>query len=129
VQVHRELPEIRKRGAELHLVGNGNRHFAQAFKEELKIACPLFVDTKLQAYRALQMKRGLAATLGSLASWKNVARAMKAGFRQGTTQGDAWQLGGALVVVPRGQVVFRHISQAAGDHPLTTDMLKALPRR
>lgn len=127
--MHRELPEIRKRGAELHLVGNGSRHFAHAFKEELKIACPLFVDTKLEAYRALDLRRGLASTLASIGSWKNVARAMKAGFRQGSTQGDAWQLGGTLVVLPRGQVVFRHTSQAAGDHPSPTDMLKALPRR
>ncbi|HEY6552472.1 MAG TPA: peroxiredoxin-like family protein [Vicinamibacteria bacterium] len=129
MQVHRELPEIRKRGAELHLVGNGNRRFGQAFKEELKIVCPLFVDTKLEAYRALQMKRGLAATLGSLASWKNVARAMKAGFRQGSTQGDAWQLGGVLVVLPRGQVAFRHTSEAAGDHPPVEAVLGSLPRR
>ena len=129
MQVHRELPRIRKEGAELHLVGNGNRHFAQAFKEELKIVCPLYVDTKLDAYRALQMKRGLASTLGSLASWRNIARAMKAGFRQGTTQGDAWQLGGALVVLPGGQVVLRYTSQAAGDHPRVEVVLKALVAR
>lgn len=127
--MHRELPRIRKEGAELHLVGNGNRHFARAFKEELKIVCPLYVDTKLGAYRALDMRRGLASTLGSLAAWKNIARAMKAGFRQGSTQGDAFQLGGALVVLPGGKVAFRHASEAAGDHPPVTDVLKALARR
>ncbi len=127
--MHRELSHIRKQGAELHLVGNGNRHFAQAFAEELKIVCPLYVDTKLEAYRALSMRRGVASTLGSLAAWRNVARAMKAGFRQGTTQGDAWQLGGVLVVLPGGTVAFRHIGQAAGDHPPVEAVLNSLPRR
>jgi AhpC/TSA antioxidant enzyme len=129
VQLHRELPQIRKSGAELHFVGNGNRHFAQAFKEEMKIVCPLYVDTKRQAYRALEMKRGLASTIGSLAAWKNIARAMKAGFRQGTTQGDAWQLGGVLLVLPGGIVTFRYLSKAAGDHPPVGEVLNALPRR
>ena len=127
--MHRELPKVRAHGGELHLVGNGNRHFAQAFKEELNIASPLYVDTKLRAYRALEMKRGLAFTVGSLATWKNMARAMKAGFRQGTTRGDAWQLGGVLVVLPGGIVAFRHSSQAAGDHPRVENVLSALPRR
>jgi AhpC/TSA antioxidant enzyme len=129
VQVHRELPHIRKQGAELHLVGNGNRHFARAFGEELKIVCPLYVDTKLDAYRALSMRRGLGSILASVASWKNVARAMKAGFRQGTTQGDAWQLGGVLVVRPGGKVAFRHTSQAAGDHPPVEAVLNSLQGR
>ena len=126
--MHRELPKVRERGGELHLVGNGNRHFAQAFKDELKIACPLYVDTKLEAYGALEMKRGLVSTLGSLVAWKNMARAMKAGFRQGPTRGDAWQLGGVLVVLPGGEVTFRHLSETAGDHPPLGDVLEALPR-
>jgi hypothetical protein len=128
VQVHRELPRIRELGAELRLVGNGSRHFAQAFQEELEIACPLYVDTKLEAYRALGMKRGLASTLGSLATWKNTARAMKAGFRQSMTRGDAWQLGGVLVVLPGGIVTLRHLSEAAGDHPPVAALLEALPQ-
>ena len=124
--MHRELPRIHDCGGELHFVGNGNRQFAKAFKEELQISCPLYVDTKLEAYRALEMKRGLAQTLGSLATWKNMARAMKSGFRQGMTRGDAWQLGGVLVVLPGGTLVFRHLSEAAGDHPQVAAILKAL---
>jgi AhpC/TSA antioxidant enzyme len=108
-------------------VGNGNRHFAQAFKDEREITCPLYVDTKLEAYRALEMKRGLASTLGSLKTWKNTIRAMKGGFRQGMTRGDAWQLGGVLVVLPGGVIAYRHLSEAAGDHPPLEKALQALP--
>ena len=128
MQLHRELPEIRRRGAELVFIGNGNRHFAEGFKRDHGIECPLYVDTKRESYRALGMKRGLAATLGSPAAWRNMLRALKGGFRQGPTRGDAWQLGGVLVVEPGGRVAYRHLSNAAGDHPPPAEVMAALRR-
>ena len=126
VQVHREVGSIHDRGAELVLVGNGSRHHAQGFKQALGLTCPLYVDTKLDTYRALEMKRGLFATLGSPAAWKHMARALRSGFRQGITRGDAWQLGGVLIVKPGGEILYRHRSREAGDHPPLADVLAAL---
>lgn len=126
MQLHRELPEIRRRGAELVFIGNGNRHFAEAFKQERGIECPLYVDTRRDSYRALGMKRGLGVTLGSPSAMLHMARALKAGFRQGRTRGDAWQLGGVLVVKPGGRIAYRHLSNEAGDHPPVADVMKAL---
>ena len=127
MQLHRELPAIRARGAELVLIGNGNRRFAEAFKHDLGITTPVYVDTKREAYRALEMKRGFTRTLGSLDTWKSFGRALKAGFRQKGVQGDAWQLGGVLVVLPGGSVVYRYLSESAGDHPSSADILQAPP--
>jgi hypothetical protein len=127
VQVHRELSAIRARGAELILVGNGNRHFAEAFRSDLGITAPTYVDTKREAYRALEMKRGFMRTLGSLDTWKGFGRALRGGFRQKGVQGDPWQMGGVLVVLPGGQVAYRYLSESAGDHPPVADVLAALP--
>lgn len=127
VQLHREHPRIRERGAELVFVGNGNRHFAAAFRDAHAIEAPLYVDTKRESYRALGMKRGFFATLGNLASMRNMARALADGFRQGLTRGDAWQLGGVLVVLAGGEVAYRYASAAAGDHPRPEDVIAALP--
>jgi peroxiredoxin len=126
VQLHRELPEIRRRGAELAFIGNGNRHFAEGFKRDHGIECPLYVDTQRDSYRALGMKRGFGVTLGSPAALLNMARALKAGFRQGRTRGDAWQLGGVLVVRPGGRIAYRYLSNEAGDHPPVTHVMKSL---
>jgi hypothetical protein len=41
-------------------------------------------------------------------------------------QGDAWQLGGVLVVRKGGEVAYRHLSAEAGDHPPVADVLAAL---
>ena len=125
--MHRELPVIRARKAELFLIGNGNRHFAEGFKRDLGITAPVFVDTRRDAYRALGMKRGIGRTLGSLQTWKSFGRALRGGFRQKRVQGDAWQLGGVLVVQPGGAVVYRSLSEHAGDHPPVADVLAALP--
>lgn len=100
VQLHRERAAIRKRGAELAFIGNGNRHFAEAFKKEFAIEAPLYVDTKRDAYKPLEMKRSVGATIAFLDTWKSGLRALKASFRQGSVRGDAWQLGGVVVVKP-----------------------------
>ncbi|HEY7413513.1 MAG TPA: peroxiredoxin-like family protein [Vicinamibacteria bacterium] len=126
MQLHRERGRIEAAGARLVFVGNGNRHFAAAFRDELRLDEPIYVDTGREAYAALGMKRGVASTLLAPGTWKAGVRAMRGGFRQKRVQGDAWQLGGVLVVRTGGEVAFRHLSASAGDHPPVSDVLAAL---
>lgn len=44
-------------------------------------------------------------------------KAMKAGFRQTKTMGDATQQGGVFAITPGGDMPYRYISKYAGDHP------------
>ncbi len=128
MQLHRVRDEIHARGAELFIIGNGAPSFAQAFREDLGISTPLFTDPSLETYRLLEFKRGVADALLSPKVWANAARAWSGGFRQGRVQGDAWQLGGVIVVRPDGSVIFRHASTEAGDHPPVPEILRALGR-
>ena len=128
MQLHREAGRIHERGAELVFVGNGNRHFADGFRKDFAITTPIYVDTKREAYQALGMKRGIRSALASALAWRSGLRALKGGFRQGSTQGDAWQLGGVLVVLTGGRVAYLHRSADAGDHAPVADILAALPR-
>jgi hypothetical protein len=128
VQLHHEKDAIHGRGAELIVVGNGNRHFAQAFAEDVGLTTPLYVDTKRDAYRALQMKRSLGSVVNTQILG-NMARALKSGFRQKGVQGDAWQLGGVLVVTKKGEIAYRYLSDAAGDHPPVREVIAAIPQR
>jgi hypothetical protein len=125
VQVHRERGRIVEKGADLVFVGNGSREQARAFREEFGIAAPLYVDPERRAYAALGMRRGLGPR-AALATARNSLRALRAGFRQVGVQGDAWQLGGVLVVRPGGVVAYRYLSAAAGDHPPVDDLLAAI---
>jgi hypothetical protein len=91
------LEEIRRGGAELTVIGNGPPHFVEAFKKELNFDGPIYTDPSLQTYRAAEMKRGLLRAF-SPASAPKAIRALAAGFRQSRQRGDAWQLGGVVVI-------------------------------
>lgn len=125
-QLRRELEAIHARGAELVVVGNGNRQSARAFVQQTGLTTPLYVDIARDAYRALGLRRDVGATLNP-ATLTNAWRALRAGFRQTSVQGDPWQMGGVLVVVPGGHVSYRYLSNAAGDHPPVAHVLAALP--
>ena len=57
------LPEIRRRGAQLVIVGNGQPHHAVDFRDSEDVRSPLFVDPELHAYAAAGLKRGLRSSL------------------------------------------------------------------
>ncbi|MGE5186039.1 MAG: AhpC/TSA family protein, partial [Acidobacteriota bacterium] len=85
----------------------------------------VFTDPSLEIYKAAQLERGFWKTVnlgGAIAS----VGAMKRGFRQGKTQGDATQQGGVLVVGKDGSVVLHHISRYPGDNAKPADIVHAL---
>jgi dehydrogenase/reductase SDR family protein 12 len=115
----------RDRGVEVVIVGNGDRSFAQAFREEFEIEGHLLVDPDLHAYRAAELRRG-RREMTSPQLIGNTIRALRSGARQTTVQGDAWQLGGVLVFGPGGELRFQHRSAVAGDHADPDDIEAAL---
>ena len=117
---------IHERGAELFVIGNGAPHFARAFAKQLALTTPLWVDEERASYRALEMKRGVLPLLAPRVA-AHALRAFRAGFRQTAVRGDAWQLGGVLVVRPDGRVAYRYLGDVPGDHPPVEEVLAALP--
>jgi len=128
VQLHRIRDELQALGADLFIIGNGAPHFARAFREDLGITTPVYADPSLRTYRLLRFKRAAKDTILSLKTYGAALRALRQGFRQGRVQGDAWQLGGVLVVGPDGTLAYRHASATAGDHPPVAEVLDALKR-
>ena len=124
-QLRPEVDAIHKLGGELVVVGNGKPFFAAAFREDMGLDTPLFVDTELNAYTAAGLKRGIWRTIGPPA-WLNGIRALRKGFRQSSVKGDPWQEGGVFIIMPNGKAPYRYISEAAGDHPDPKDVVSAL---
>src|SRR5512138_2809409 len=85
----------------------------------------VLTDPSRKAYELAGLKRSRALTLSPAAAARWV-RARLRGFRQGRTQGDAWQQGGALVVLPGGKTAWRYVSMGPGDHPGAGSVLRAL---
>jgi hypothetical protein len=111
------VDDLRKAGVEPYVIGSGTPAQARDFAELVDVAgiVPILCDEKLASYRAMGMKRSLLATL-SLRAVGNYVRSFKK-FKQGKTMGDPWQLGGAAIIKPPGDITYKYISQFGGDHP------------
>lgn len=109
----------------LAIVGNGNVAQANDFDRTHGKGLRSLVDPDKSSYRALGFVRGLRATYHALAVVRGV-RQSALGYRQGTTQGDAFQMGGTLVLAAGGRPVYFQRSAFAGDHPPLTDVLQAM---
>ena len=120
------LPEIRRLGADLAIIGSGDPASAKAFQEDLEIRdVPVFSDEPRRAYELAGFCRGLLPLLRPRAVG-NYLRAFFSGHRAGRKQGDALQQGGVLVVRRDGGLLFRFASRASGDHPDAASILEAL---
>lgn len=115
--------EIASLGARMFAIGNGTPAMAQGFLRQFPLPFPVFTDPSRQVYALAGMKRSFGLGLRTLSAGM---QAMKEGHRQGRTQGDPWQQGGALIVVPPGEIVFEHVDRFAGDHVEPAVVVEAL---
>jgi AhpC/TSA antioxidant enzyme len=127
VQVHREREAFEKLGVQPVVVGHSSLRYAKAFVEDTKIDLPVYVDEKRLVYKTLGFKRPFLAFL-SPKVFKRAAEAKAEGFSQPGVHGDAFQLGGVLLLMPDGSMPYKYASQFAGDHPKVED-LKAEVRK
>jgi hypothetical protein len=128
VQLHRRSDDLRATGADLIVIGNGSPQFIDGFRETTGWQGPLYTDPSLEVYRAAGLKRGAMTVLNARAAIKALG-ALRAGSRQGRTQGDNWQQGGVLVIAPSGDVIWTQVSEYAGDNAAVDDIIAAVRRR
>ena len=110
------------------VIGNGTPVMARDFAQEFNVGVPLYTDPSRKSYELAGWRRPMGSAVLSMGTMlRSATRAMKGGFRQGKTQGDAFQIGGVLVVEPNGAVIFEHADRSAGDHASIEDILASLP--
>jgi hypothetical protein len=121
------LADVERAGATLVLVGSGTPEQARHFAEHDAGGLTVLADPSLRAYRALDLKRGKAATLGPRSLLAG-ARSTLHGHVQGRLAGDPWQQGGLFAVAPGGEILFSQRNQDAADRPRLDDALEAVRR-
>ncbi len=110
------VDELRAIGVDPYVIGSGTPAEARDFQRHIDAGnVPILVDEELASYRAAGMKRSAVATLHP----KTWLRGLKsfAQHPQRKTAGDPWQLGGAMIVRPDGEVTWRFLSETGGHHP------------
>ena len=115
-------PELRRRGAQLIVIGSGSPAHARAFAAEEAVSFALYVDPERLAYQAAGTRKGIAPGTFSAS-----LRALRKGHRQTATRGDAAQNGGVFVFDAEGGERYRQISRFSGDHADPAEILAALP--
>lgn len=122
------VQEIRAAGADLVVIGSGSPEQAGWFAEEQPVPLRVLADPELVTFRAIGARRGLKSSLHLGTLW-SAWRALRSGFRQTGTQGDALQQGAVWIVAPGNDVIYRYTSAWAGDHPDPAALLETLRRR
>ena len=124
----RARKEFEAAGADLVLIGQLTPRHAAHFRRRQKIDLPVLADEDRGSYKAAGARVG---SLGDLVGPKVVAKGalttLRTGKLQGRTLGHPAQLGGALLIVPPGEVVFEHMASDASDNTSPKDLLAALP--
>jgi alkyl-hydroperoxide reductase/thiol specific antioxidant family protein len=116
------VDELRAIGVEPYVIGSGTPAEARDFQRHIHAeSVPVLVDQKLASYAAAGWKRSAAATLHP-SSWLRGVKAMIQ-HPQRKTAGDAWQLGGAMIVRPDGEVTWSFRSESGGHHPPIAQLL------
>ena len=123
MQLHRERDLLD--GADVIVVGNGSPSFIDGFRETTGFTGPIYTDPSLEVFQAAQLKRGIGTLLNLGAAMRTVG-ALRRGFRQGRTQGDATQQGGVLVIATDSRVLWHHVSNGPGDNAKPADIARAL---
>lgn len=118
-------------GARTIAIGNGTPLMARDFVERFNIQMPVYTDPERSSYRLAGLKRNFGLGFKSLAAGR---RALQGGFVQGRTRGDPWQQGGVLIVRSgssdhRGEILWRHVDEGAGDHAEPQAVLDVLRGR
>jgi hypothetical protein len=123
------LAEFEKARSQVAVIGSGWPAAAKGFAEKsgLPGSVPVLVDRDRRSFSLLRLRRSLLATLFSLRVVRAFLKLRREGFKQGRTQGDRWQQGGAAVVARNSEVVYRYAS-AAPDDALPLDAVLAAAR-
>ena len=117
-----QFPE---KGGRLVVIGPGEASHLADFRHVTGYRSDLFADPDREAYRVLGFSSGITTMLG-LKSVQGAISALKSGIRPGKVQGNALQIGGAVVIAPGEQLRYLYREKYAGDHPPVAQLLGAI---
>lgn len=124
-----ELAKHQKRfidsGCRLVVIGPGEARHLADFRQLTDYRSDLFADPEREAFLLLGFYSGISKLIG-IQPVQRVFSAIKAGIRPGSLQGNALQLGGAVVIAPGNDVRYFFKEKKAGDHPSVEKLLQTV---
>ncbi len=120
--------QLERLGVRTLLVGNGAYTFIPDFVERNGLNRPeikVVTEPTLAIYKQFELER-LKSVVNLRLAAEFIKAAVVSGVVQTSVQGDRLQLGGALVLDSRGEIVYRHQAESIGDLVRSADLLPAI---
>lgn len=113
-------------GARVVCIGMDTPETAARFKEDHDVPFTFLADARRESYKALGLTKGSALDLVGPRVWKGALNSLRGGNLQGKIKGNPYQLGGAVVVAPGGDIIYTHRAKNSADNAPVEDLIKAL---
>ncbi|HTX30623.1 MAG TPA: peroxiredoxin-like family protein [Solirubrobacteraceae bacterium] len=114
-------------GLDLVLIGQATPRHAAHFRRRHELSLPILADEERESYKAAGLKvGGVGDLLGPKSVAKGALTMLRTGKVQGRVIGNASQLGGAMVIGPGGEVLFKQMAKDASDNASPQELLAAL---
>ena len=107
------------------MIGPGKAAHLGEFREVTGFRSDLFADPGRKTYQVLGFSSGITKLIG-IKPLQVALSALKSGIRPGKLQGNALQLGGAVVIAPGDELRYLFREKHAGDHPPVAELLRAV---
>ena len=117
--------QFAEKGGRIVVIGPGEASHLPDFREVTGYRSDLFADPMRGTYQVLGFTSGISKLFG-IKPLQGAISALKSGIRPGTLQGNALQLGGAVVVAPDDKLRYLFREKQAGDHPPVAELLGAI---
>ena len=98
----------------------------EAYVRETDLQWPILLDPSLALYRAYGMERGSWWKVWGPPAWWIYAKLIVRGRSLRRPVGDMKQLGGDVLIDPKGIIRFHHVSSGPGDRPSIASLLSAV---
>jgi len=99
---------------------------AQDYVAETGFPWPMLIDASRSLYRAFGMERGSVWAVWGPQNWGAYFRIMARGRMPRRPHDDVQQLGGDVLVDPRGIVRLHHVGRGPADRPSIDTLLDAV---
>jgi len=113
-------------GAQVLIVGSGNRKQAETFRRAYAPEFVVVGDSKRRLYQAYQLKRTSLFQMASPSLFLKGVKTVVRGHGLGSPQGDVFQLPGVFIIDTKGMVRYSHYGRDPADRPDPEALLSAL---
>lgn len=117
--------EFAGNNADLIVIGCGKPDHIEEFRDVTGYPGKIYTDSSRESFKVL----GLTSSVGGLLGMKTLSRgfsAIRQGIKPGSLQGNALQMGGAVVITTDSEIRYLYQSREAGDDPPVVELLDAV---